>query len=74
MQLFSIEHAYLQENSRKPMMRNVDNQDFVTCKILMDNPTTNPLIYQRPKLQVQPNNKDVLKDQKYNTKDIYLLT
>ena len=67
MQLFSIEHVHLQENSRTSKMRNVDNQDFVTCKIPMDNPTTNLLIYQRPKLQVQHNNKDDLKDQKYNT-------
>ena len=32
----------------------------------MDNPTID-LIYQRPKLQVQPNNKDELIGQKHNT-------
>ena len=32
------------------------------------------IIYQRPTPQVQTNNKDESKDQKYNTKDRYLLT
>jgi hypothetical protein len=32
------------------------------------------LIHKRPTLQVQPNNKDESKYQKYNNKDRYLLT
>ena len=39
----------------------------------MDSPI-NDLIYQRPKLQLQLNNKDELKDQKYHTKHTFLLT
>ena len=55
-------------------MRNIDNENPVTQNILADIPIIVLLIHQKPKLQVQPNNKDELKDQKYNTKDKYLLT
>ena len=55
-------------------MSNNDKLNLVTQSIPMDSPIIDLLIYQRLNLQVQPNNKDELSDQKYNTKDRYLLT
>ena len=40
----------------------------------MDNPIIDMFMNQKSNLQVQPNNKDELKTQKYNTKERYLLT
>jgi hypothetical protein len=63
----------LVRNATNSKMDNIDNQNLVTHNISVHNPITNLLTYQRLKLQVQLNNKDELQDQKYNTKDKYLL-
>jgi hypothetical protein len=54
--------------------RNSKTSNPVSQNILADIPIIVLLIYHKPELQVQPNNKVELKDQKYNTKDQYLLT
>jgi len=61
-------------NARNSKTSNIDSGNPVSQNILADIPLIVLLIYHKPQLQVQPNNKVELKDQKYNTKDQYLLT